>query len=46
MINQSLDIQASYQIIQLIERSKQNSEMIIETLPDLFLVIDGRGRIF
>lgn len=46
MINQSLDIQASYQIIQLIERSKQNSEMVIETLPDVFLVIDGRGRVF
>ncbi|MBL7669550.1 MAG: PAS domain S-box protein [Bdellovibrionaceae bacterium] len=46
MINQSLDIQASYQIIQLIERSKENSETIIENLPDIFLVIDGRGRVF
>jgi PAS domain S-box-containing protein len=46
MINQSLDIQASYQIIQLIERSKENSETIIENLPDIFLVIDDRGRIF
>lgn len=46
MINVSQDIQASYQIIQLIEKSKNNSELIIDTLPDIFLVIDEKGKIF
>lgn len=46
MNNQSLDIQASYQIIQLLEKSKQNSESVIENLPDIYLVIDEHGCIY
>lgn len=46
MRNANKDLQASYQIIQLIERSKNNSELVIERLPDVFLVLDRRGRIF
>lgn len=43
---QHLDIQASFQIIQLLEKSKQNSESIIDNLPDIFLVTDEMGRIY
>lgn len=46
MNNQSLDIQASYQIIQLLEKSKQNSESVIENLPDIYFVIDENGCIY
>ncbi|MFZ3230787.1 MAG: ATP-binding protein [Pseudobdellovibrio sp.] len=46
MNNLNQDIQASYQIIQLLEKSKQNSEMTIEALPDVFMVIDADGKIY
>ncbi|MBC7465028.1 MAG: PAS domain-containing protein [Bdellovibrio sp.] len=46
MNNLNQDIQASYQIIQLLEKSKQNSELIIESLPDVFMVIDANGKIY
>lgn len=46
MNNLNQDIQASYQIIQLLEKSKQNSELTIETLPDVFMVIDQEGKIY
>ncbi len=39
------DLQASYHIISLLEKSKANSEEIIDRLPDIFVVIDTQGTI-
>lgn len=39
------DIQASYHIISVLERSKMNTENVIDELPDLFMVIDQEGRV-
>jgi PAS domain S-box-containing protein len=39
------DLQASYQIISLLERSKANSEAIIDRLPDLFAIIEENGNV-
>lgn len=45
MKNLNQDIQASYQIISLLEKSKTNSEVILDQLPDLFFVVDEVGNI-
>lgn len=45
MSNINQDLQASYQIISLLERSKANSESIIDRLPDVFVIIEQKGSI-
>ena len=45
MIHANQDLQASYQIISLLERSKRYSESIIDEFPEFFAVIDSEGEI-
>ena len=42
-INQ--DLQASHQILSLLERSKSQSEGILDRLSGAFAIVDGEGRI-
>lgn len=45
MIHANQDLQASYQVISLLERSKRYSESIIDEFPEFFGVIDSDGEI-
>lgn len=39
------DIQASHQLIALLENSKEHAEGFLDQLPGVFLIMDSRGRI-
>lgn len=45
MKNLNQELQANYQIISLLEKSKTNSETILDRLPDMFFILESNGNI-
>ena len=45
-MNANKDLQANHKIIRFLEEAKAQSEMVLDALPGIFVVIDSVGKIF